>query len=121
MHSPDPGGCSPTQTHHWVLQTAQSPTNCSLVVLFLLLFSCFFVQCRSRFATSVPVERSSPICQGTKVSIRIFFLQLSISVYILKSNSMSNGENVSPPKVSINSVSSRQILSKSDTCQPHKT
>ena len=48
------------------------------------------------------------------MSIRIFFPQLSISVYILKSDSVSNGENDSPPNFSANSVSNCKILSKSE-------
>ena len=86
---------------------------CSFVLNFYILF----VHCQRRFATSVPVERSSPICQGTKVSIRIFFPYFpSPSIlksrncqcrcrFFSKTDSVSNGENVSKPNLSADSVS----------------
>ena len=91
--------------------------NAELFLFFLNFFN-LFVHCRRRFATSVPFKRSCPFCQGSKVSIRIFFSLLSISVYIFKTSklsmsltvisqtdSVSNGKNVSKLNFSANSVS----------------
>ena len=115
-------GCFPVEPRCrccglWTLLSARNPqltySFCyGRVVLFSLIFPFFFVQCR--FATSVPFELSSPIYQGTKVSIWIFFSQLSISVYIFVANSVSNGENLSLPKISAGSVSNCKTLSKSE-------
>lgn len=86
-------------------------------VMAKLFFFIVFVPYRRRFATSVPVERSSPLCQGTKVSIRIFFPYFLIAVYILKISKLSMSLSVfSQP----NSVSNGKTLSKNENLQKPK-